>query len=111
MINAHIILITLKIGVGNSLQEYITKMARKIKRNITVYHYDKFSGEIINKLEVEACCVQGETGFLSFFYDGDFFYIAAGDDGHWWVIHKIHKHWLRETKKVMKEFSENVPKI
>jgi len=74
------------------------------KRNITVYQYNRFKQSLVKEFKVNAWCVQGETGFLAFFLNGNYFYIAAGDDGHWWVIHEIHKNWIPEIKEVMKEF-------
>lgn len=53
------------------------------------------------KYEVEAWCVQGETGFRAYFYTDDGFCEAHGDDGHWWLVGRCHKHWVKEIKEVI----------
>jgi hypothetical protein len=83
------------------------------KCKITVWdYYDVLHGKCpwhnsehvdIQKYEVEAWCVQGETGFRAFFYLGDQFCEATGDDGHWWLLKTMHKHWVKEFKEVVEE--------
>ena len=53
------------------------------------------------KYEVEAWCVQGESGFIAYFYVDDMFCVANGDDGHWWLMSTCHKHWVKEIKEAM----------
>jgi len=53
------------------------------------------------KYEVEAWCVQGETGFRAYFFLGDQFCEANGDDGHWWLMSTCHKHWVKEIKEAI----------
>jgi hypothetical protein len=74
------------------------------KEKITVWDY--FGGGILQdpvKYEVDAWCLQGKTGFRAFFFlhDNDFLYEAEGDDGHWWIVRRMHKHWIKEFKKVV----------
>lgn len=81
------------------------------KRKITVYdYYDAIHGscpwhnnELENpvKYEVEAWCVQGETGFRAFFYIDDKFCEAHGDDGSWWLVSTMNKYWVKEFKEVV----------
>jgi len=85
-------------------------MKKKIK--ITVYDYtDAIHGgkkEVENpvKYEVEAWCLQGETGFRAFFYIDDMLCEAHGDDGHWWFVNRMHHHWLKELKETVKSIEE-----
>jgi len=51
--------------------------------------------------EVDAWCLQGETGFRAYFIRGDIIYTAYGDDGHWWVVGGMHKNWLDEFKETV----------
>ena len=60
-------------------------------------------------IEANAWCVQGETGFLAFFFHEDHFCIATGDDGHWYVIDVMDKHWVKEVKDVMEMVEECPP--
>jgi hypothetical protein len=82
----------------------------KEKQKITVYDYtDAIHGgqipvteqEDVKKYEVEAWCLQGETGFRAYFYIDDMLCEAHGDDGHWWLIGRMHKHWLAEFKETV----------
>lgn len=86
------------------------------KKKITVYDYtDATHGgttpvtkqEDVRKYDVEAWCVQGETGFLAFFIIDDMLYEAHGDDGHWWLVGRFHIHWLDEIKKVVSSIEDN----
>lgn len=54
-------------------------------------------------LEVDAWCVGGETGILAYFYYEDYFCVAHGDDGHWWLMYICSKDWARRIKSVMSE--------
>ena len=58
------------------------------------------------RYEVDAWCVQGETGFRAFFYIGDKFCEARGDDGSWWLSGTMHKHWVKEFKAVVAAIKE-----
>jgi hypothetical protein len=69
------------------------------KTRITVWDYRYTQPP--KKYEVDAWCVQGETGFRAFFYVDNMLYEAAGDDGHWWVIFQMHEHWVKEFKEVV----------
>lgn len=85
------------------------------KRKITVWDYDDSAHgstpcrkELAKpvRYDVEAWCVQGETGFLAFFIKDDMLYEAHGDDGHWWLIGRFHIHWLDEIKKVVSSIEQ-----
>jgi len=85
-----------------------------MKSKIVVYQYSDLNGptppppyekqEDIKKFEVEAWCVPGPCGILAFFMHGDYFYIAAGDDGHWRAIYYCHKDWKNIIKDTFSEF-------
>ena len=87
-----------------------------MKRKITVYQYNDI-GQLspkpytkqknIKKYEIEAWCVGGIEGILAFFFYGKYFYIAAGDDGHWWIIYHCHKDWFKNIKKTFKRMVIN----
>jgi hypothetical protein len=78
---------------------------------ITVYDYnDVWHGgqpwgkptEKVKQIDVEnAECVGGKEGILAFFEHEDYFCIAAGDDGHWWLIDTCHKDWKEKIQKAM----------
>jgi hypothetical protein len=87
----------------------------KTKEKITVYDYtDAIHGGIapvkhkqyVKKYEVEAWCLQGQTGFVAYFYMGDTLYEAHGDDGHWRLVGRMHKHWLKELKETVNSIEE-----
>jgi hypothetical protein len=74
------------------------------KTKITVYDYGTFTHhrtEPIVYKDVDAWCLQGETGFLAFFIIDDTLFEAHGDDGHWWVAGRMHTHWIDELKEVV----------
>ncbi|KKL21107.1 hypothetical protein LCGC14_2448760 [marine sediment metagenome] len=80
------------------------------KCNITVYDYhDAIHGSYFNrkpdiepvKYEVEAWCVGGDYGIRAFFFIGDMFCTADGDDGHWWLVNRCSKGWLKEIKEAI----------
>lgn len=73
-----------------------------MKKNITVYQQHG-PNDPPEKHIVEAWCVAGDEGILAFFTKGEHFYIAGGDDGHWWVVWYCHKDWIRQIKKVLKK--------
>ena len=83
---------------------------------ITVYQYDDLTNERVKytkqeqvgKFEVEAWCIGGKYGILAFFTYNNYFYIAAGDDGHWWAIYYCHKDWIREVKKVFQRMLKEI---
>ena len=63
------------------------------------WHYKP--GNHVDKYEVNAWCVQGEEGFRAFFFIGEMLCEAHGDDGHWWLIGVMNKHWLKEFQSVV----------
>lgn len=83
------------------------------KCKITVYdYYNRMHGgtnrcvcetenHVPIKYEVEAWCVQGNTGFKAYFYIGDLFCEANVDDGHWWLMSVCDKHWVKEIKEAI----------
>jgi len=89
-------------------------MIEKIK--ITVWdHHDAIHGSAPwhyrddhspVKYEVEAWCLQGETGFLAYFYIDDMLCTAHGDDGYWHLIGCMNKYWLKEMKEVVNSIEE-----
>ena len=86
-----------------------------MKQKITVYDYtDAIHGgrtqvtrqKDVGRYEVEAWCVQGQTGFRAYFYIGDTLCEAHGDDGHWWLVGRMDKHWLSELKETINSIEE-----
>jgi hypothetical protein len=77
---------------------------------IVVYNYDLPSIPRIKKFEVDAWCVQGPTGFRAWFIKDDFLYEAHGDDGGWWLVGRMHIHWLPEFKKAVEAIDAECPK-
>ncbi len=78
------------------------------KCKITVYDYnDNIHGGHAPKdfkpvkYEVEAWCVGGDEGIRAFFFIGDMFCTADGDDGHWWLVNRCSKGWLKEIKEAI----------
>lgn len=53
------------------------------------------------KFEVNAWCLQGETGFRAFFIIDETLYEAHGDDGHWWLVGRMNVYWLEEYKQTL----------
>lgn len=57
-----------------------------------------FDWDEYNVLDVEAYCVGGVDGVQAIFEHESFppgcVGIASGDDGNWWLVGVIHKHWL-----------------
>ena len=53
------------------------------------------------RYDVEAWCLQGETGFRAFFIINETLYEAHGDDGHWWLVGRMNVHWLKEYKETL----------
>ena len=88
----------------------------KSQRKITVWDYhDAMHGSAPwhydperkpDKYEVDAWCVQGSDGFFAYFYIGDKFCMASGDDGHWWLLYTCHAHWVHEFKEAMESVCE-----
>jgi hypothetical protein len=86
-----------------------------MSKNITVWDYaDVWNGssswhkvETNTEYNVKAWCVGGVEGILAFFFHEDKFCIAAGDDGHWWLIYTCHKDWFKTIKKVFKDMVVN----
>jgi hypothetical protein len=68
------------------------------------WHYDPDRQPV--KYEVDAWCVQGETGIFAYFYVKDKFCMAKGDDGHWTLMYVCHPHWVREFKDTMYSVQE-----
>ena len=83
------------------------------KRKITVWDYFDAAHGSYNrrelekpvKYEVDAWCVQGETGFIAYFIIDDRLYEAHGDDGHWWLVGVINTHWLKEWQETVAALS------
>jgi hypothetical protein len=48
----------------------------------------------VKKYVVEAFCVNGPEGVRAYFMEEDIVCVAAGDDGHWWLLETYHEHWL-----------------
>jgi len=83
-------------------------MTKVIKEKITVNDYTNAmhgghpgTKTFHKKYEVKACCAGGREGILAFFKYNDYLCIAAGDDGHWWLIYTCHKDWFRKIKKAL----------
>lgn len=76
----------------------ITVYDYRDRNNVHKYERDP---EKICKYEVDAWCVDGEEGIMAFFTIDDMFYIANGDDGHWWVVSQCHKHWVKDIAEAM----------
>ena len=53
--------------------------------------------------DVEAWCVGGEKGIRAFFIIDEILYCASGNDGHWWLVERMHKSWLPKIKTVLDE--------
>lgn len=82
-----------------------------MQTKITVYKYKDISvpggadytkPADIEKYEVDAWCVDGKEGILAFFFAKNLFHIAAGDDGHWWLIYSCDVNWFTGIKKAFK---------
>lgn len=78
------------------------------KCKITVWNYGDFFGSGgRNKeaspisYEVEAHCVGGDEGILAFFFLDNWFCVAKGDDGHWWMSYFCDGHWAKEIKETI----------
>ena len=71
------------------------------KCKIKVYDYKNVlrgnTDPSIKVYEVEAWCVQGDTGFKAMFLYDRFIVEAEGDDGHWWISSTFDKHWMKEV--------------
>ena len=78
-------------------------------KRITVFDYDDvWYGSApwhenihgVKEMTVEnARCVGGIEGILAFFEYDEKFCIAAGDDGHWWLIYTCHKSWEKKISE------------
>jgi hypothetical protein len=88
-------------------------MIEKIK--ITVWDYTNAihggttpvtKKEDVGEYEVDAWCVGGEEGIKAYFYMGNLFCTAHGDDGHWWLVGRMGKQWVKEMKKVVAAIEE-----
>ena len=73
-----------------------------VRRGSSPWTYDKDNPPKVEEHNVEAYCVGGSYGILAFFLTEDLFYIAAGDDGHWWLIYCCHMDWFAQIKNVFK---------
>jgi len=51
--------------------------------------------------KVNALCVEGDEGFLAFFYVNEMLHIASGDDGDWKLIFVMRQNWVKEFKRVV----------
>ena len=58
------------------------------------------------KYEVEAWCVGGTEGITAYFFIGDMFCEANGDDGHWWLKTVCNKQWLKKIKETINMVQE-----
>lgn len=72
------------------------------KIRITVWDY-RYDSKPPKRYEVDAWCFPGEYGFRAFFYHGDLLFEAAGDDGHWFIIHTMHKDWVNQFKEFVSQ--------
>lgn len=70
-------------------------------------NYDKNNPPKTEEYNVEAYCVGGSHGILAFFLTKDLFYIAAGDDGHWWLIYCCDVNWFNDIKNTFKDMLIN----
>lgn len=63
-----------------------------------------------NVMDVDAWCVGGPQGIRAFFIKDDMLYCASGDDGHWWLVERMHKSWLAKIKDTINEIvlEENI---
>ena len=85
-----------------------------MKHKIRVYDYHDakhgtmpWSGNNSSKepevYDVEAWCVGGPTGIRAFFLMDDTMYCASGDDGHWWLVERMHKQWIPKIQQTIDE--------
>ena len=56
-----------------------------------------------NVFDVEAWCVGGPEGIRAFFLMDDIMYCASGDNGHWWLVERMHKQWIPKIKQTFDE--------
>ena len=82
--------------------EFWRKLKMENKKNylkkIIVHDYDH--DYLKESIEIEAYCL---ADFYAFFYFDDKFYIANGDDDHWWVVSRMDPRWVEEFKEVVSE--------
>lgn len=76
------------------------------KHKIDVWDYNNtvHGGRIAKepvKYKVDAWCVGGDEGIRAFFFIDEYFCVAEGDDGHWWIISVCHVDWLEEIKEAI----------
>jgi hypothetical protein len=64
--------------------------------NASARQYDKNNPSKVIEYNVEAYCVGGDTGIFAYWIDGDRMFYANGDDGHFWLVGVVNKHWLKE---------------
>ena len=60
--------------------------------------------------DVEAWCVGGPEGIRAFFLMDDIMYCASGDDGHWWLVERMHKDWIPKIKDTIDEMVRDMNK-
>jgi hypothetical protein len=91
-----------------NVAEYFKWRIEMKKRNIIVYDYSSSVKPI--KYEVEAHCVGGENGVRAYFILNEKMYEAQGDDGHWWLVGKISKSWIKEIIDTISSLYDSIEK-
>jgi len=82
-----------------------------MKYSITVYIHKGYT-DMPDKFEVEAVCVDGDTGVFAVYdhpTNSELFCMAVGDDGHWLQVAVYHKHWARKILAGMTEYWHTIP--
>jgi len=60
--------------------------------------------------DVEAWCIGGPNGIRAFFLMDDIMYCASGDNGHWWLVERMHKQWIPKIKQTIDDMIEEMDK-
>ncbi len=79
--------------------------------NSNARHYDKDNPPEVVEYNVEAYCVGGIDGIRAYFFKGDRFYEANGDDGHWWLMSVCGTGWLKEIIEALQAVEKKRKRI
>jgi hypothetical protein len=86
-------------------------MDKSTMRKIRVNNYTgdplfKENRSPVEFADVDAWCVSGSEGIFAFFYYDKYLCMAAGDDGHWWLLTYMDGHWTKEFKRTVAEIED-----